>query len=238
MGPLVASIKKETTEKVAGETNSKSGTVTETNTNTTATVEEKSSENNTIKTSNAPVTVSITSPMEGSAVNVNDSLQIKAHLSNTDNLSLVKVDFSSQSANNTQKSSDIMVQMQVPAYTLGNVPIMVTAYYDYPDGKMKTYYDVKTVHITTNEVIQKFTVEPLLMNLTVDLEDRPDYKAVFKTFLTTSFTEPENFTVLISDPSVVSYNPKTRTFKGLKAGETSASITYRGITATQYFHVD
>ena len=75
------------------------------------------------------------------------------------------------------------------------------------------------------------------MRLQQEQARRPDYEAVFEQSIAELGPGSENLTATVDDPSVVQFDPATKSFEGVGAGETSATISYRGRRDELYFTV-
>jgi hypothetical protein len=181
--------------------------------------------------------IKITSIANGSGVFVDSVLNINFNIKDTTGLQYVKLYFQNKSYITYDKLLNQGFTVQVSGTYLKTQPIEILAVY-YNNDSTYWSFDTSNVNVQTTSQLQKFFVEPKIMEIAVKQLDSPDYNAVYSSFLSKIESNDPDLTYSVSDPDVVSLSSGTNFITGHSKGETSVIISYKGLADTIYIVVN
>lgn len=179
--------------------------------------------------------IKIIYPVNNSEVKVGDTVDIKVHISDFDELQSYMFLFQGESIFTKPTSSDMVYRFIISGEYIENQSIVTLGNF-YDGAKSFQSTDAKDIKVTPLEKISEFNITPEVMVIEKGKTQRPDYEGIFATAIA-QIGETDLFKVTIKDPSIVSYDNKTNSFTALKKGSTVADITYRGILDWVFFEV-
>lgn len=179
--------------------------------------------------------IEIIYPVNNTEVKVGDTLEIKVHIADFNNLVSYMFLFQGESIFTNPTSPNIVYKFIVNGEYIENQSIGVVGNF-YNGVKSFQSTVINNIKVTPIETIKKFNIEPEVMVMEKDESRKPDYEAIFPTAIS-QIGETDLFKVTIKDPSIISYDSKTNTFTSLKKGNTVAEVTYRGLSDHIFFEV-
>jgi len=180
--------------------------------------------------------LTITAPQSGSNVATDSTLTLRLSASDTTGLQHVQVFFQNETRLTTETDSIYEFSLPVDGSAVDSQSVSVLASYERADSTLLAGDQVK-INVTPASPIQQLNVEPLAMRLQQEQARRPDYEAVFEQSIADLGPGSTDLTATVDDPSVVTFNADTKSFRGESGGETAATISYRGKTDVLYFTV-
>ncbi|MFZ4398529.1 MAG: LamG-like jellyroll fold domain-containing protein [Bacteroidales bacterium] len=179
----------------------------------------------------------IISPQNNEPYYVDSVLHIVINVQDTANLMSLEVNFQ----NKTYYIDSLIIgtidlNVQVNPNLLDTQKILLEGFYNYPDSGVFVY-DQVNLNIVSNEQLTEFGVNPDILYLFKNQIKNPDYYAIYQSYATTTSNFSPNITAVVEDTTIVKYDLIARGFKGISNGETSAIITYSGLSDTIYFIV-
>ena len=181
-------------------------------------------------------TIDIEASVPEASVATDSTLTLRVNAPDTTGLRYLRVYFQSTTRLITEKDSTYELSLPVSGSAVDSQAVSVVASYRRPDTSALAT-DQAMVDIVPASSIQRLKVEPQVMSLREEQARRPDYEAVFEQSIAELGPGSENLTASVEDPSVVTFNADTKSFRGEGAGETAATISYRGKTDVLYFTV-
>ena len=184
----------------------------------------------------AEQTIDIEASVPEASVATDSTLTLRVNAPDTTGLRYLRVYFQSTTRLITEKDSTYELSLPVSGSAVDSQAVSVVASYRRPDTSALAT-DQAMVDIVPASPIQRLKVEPQVMSLREGQARRPNYEAVFEQSIAELGPGSENLTASVEDPSVVTFNADTKSFRGEGAGETAATISYRGKTDVLYFTV-
>ena len=181
--------------------------------------------------------ISLISPVRGANVYVDSTISIKFSITDTTNLSYVKVNFQNNSITDTTRNFLYNFALQVNGNVIDSQLVQIAAIKEYPDSTV-ILTTTAMINISTTNPIIDFTADPLIQTLILNQNVYPEYRAVFSNFISSIGNKSNNITAIVNDPSIIEFDPETKSFKAISNGETCAIISYGGLSDTIYFIVD
>lgn len=178
--------------------------------------------------------ISITSPAENAAYQVGDTICIRLQV-DTAGLKGLALFFQGQNYFETPATTDIEYQLVVSPEHIETQSIMVIGGYVVSDSTYLAYANVD-VYIYTRDSLIDFVISPEIMMIEVGNTRCPDFSAIFPQAIS-KIGKTDSILVDIEDAAIVAYDPHTNNFTGLKKGNTSATVTYKGISKTMFFEI-
>ena len=188
------------------------------------------------KSKSAGQTVDIEASVPEASVATDSTLTLRVNAPDTTGLRYLRVYFQNSTRLITEKDSTYELSLPVGGSAVDSQAVSVVASYRRPDTSALAT-DQAMVDIVPASPIQQLEVEPQVMSLREEQARRPNYEAVFEQSIAELGPGSENLTASVEDPSVVTFNADTKSFRGEGAGETAATISYRGKTDVLYFTV-
>jgi pimeloyl-ACP methyl ester carboxylesterase len=181
-------------------------------------------------------TVDIEASVPKASVATDSTLTLRVNAPDTTGLRYLRVYFQNSTRLITEKDSTYELSLPVGGSAVDSQAVSVVASYRRPDTTALAT-DQAMVYIVPASPIQQLEVEPQVMSLREEQARRPNYEAVFEQSIAELGPGSENLTASVEDPSVVTFNADTKSFRGESGGETAATISYRGKTDVLYFTV-
>ena len=181
-------------------------------------------------------TIDIEASVPKASVATDSTLTLRVNAPDKTGLRYLRVYFQNSTRLVTEKDSTYELSLPVGESAVDSQAVSVVASYRRPDTSALAT-DQAMVDIVPASPIQQLEVEPQVMSLREEQARRPDYEAVFEQSIAELGPGSENLTASVEDPSVVTFNADTKSFRGEGAGETAATISYRGKTDVLYFTV-
>lgn len=178
--------------------------------------------------------ISIISPDENTLYNVGDTISIRLQVDTT-GLKGLALFFQGQNYFETPATTDIEYRLVVSPEHIETQSIMVIGGYVVSDSTYLAYANVD-VNIYTPDSLIDFVVSPEIMMIEVGNSRQPDFTAIYSTAIS-RIGSIDSIFVDIEDSSIVDYDPYTNNFTGLEKGNTSATVTYKGISKTMFFEI-
>ena len=179
----------------------------------------------------------ITSIPDSVNVSVDSILNISFNIQDTVGLEYVKLFFQDKSYLSYDKSFNQGFTVQVSGTYLDTQPIEILAVYYNNDSTYWSYIS-SNVNVQTTSSLQKFFIEPKVIEIASNQLYSPDYNAVYSSFLSKIQSNNPDLKFNVSDPNIVSLSPGSNFIKGISKGETSVIISYKGLADTLYIVVD
>jgi hypothetical protein len=181
-------------------------------------------------------TVDIEASVPKASVATDSTLTLRVNAPDKTGLRYLRVYFQNSTRLVTEKDSTYELSLPVGESAVDSQAVSVVASYRRPDTSALAT-DQAMVDIVPASPIQQLEVEPQVMSLREEQARRPDYEAVFEQSIADLGPGSTDLTATVDDPSVVTFNADTKSFRGEGAGETAATISYRGKTDVLYFTV-
>ncbi len=180
--------------------------------------------------------VKIINPLRISSVYVDSCLSITYHLKDTVNLVGIKMIFQGHPYSSLSNSPYQTYKVQVNPNFINTQLIFVIAKYN-NSGTTIQYIDTLTVKVQIVSPVNGFSVLPKVAAIQKNEIYFPSYFATYSTLVTSiQFNDP-NISVIVDNPSVVSYNTIGHYFIGLDTLTTFATVKYYDKRDTIYFNV-
>ncbi|MEM1043369.1 MAG: T9SS type A sorting domain-containing protein [Bacteroidota bacterium] len=184
----------------------------------------------------APGRLSLSAPVSGTGVTVGDVLPVSIQVADTTGFVSLNVLFQQESIGVSAVAPTVNLALPVTGAVLDSVTVLALATFAYPDSvvlasaSQRVYVDPGTSPVS-------FSVDDDLHLLTVGDEVRPEYEAVFPTFLAQPGENEDALLVTGLDASVVAFEPEFKAFRAVGEGSTLAVLNYRGVADTLRFSV-
>jgi hypothetical protein len=91
--------------------------------------------------------------------------------------------------------------------------------------------------VTTTSTLIGFGAKQKIIYLNINQTKTPDYVSYYNGFATSVSNFSRFISANVANGNILSYNPQYKSFKGLATGETSAIVSYKGLSDTIYFVV-
>jgi hypothetical protein len=179
----------------------------------------------------------IIKPKNNSTAFVDSSFHVQFNIKDTTNLESVNLIFQNRTYNvDSLALGTIDVNIQINSNLLDNQQIILEGYYLYPDSAVFVY-DQININITNNDVLTGFGINPKILFLFKNQIKIPEYYVEYQNSVSSGNFSPD-IRAEVNDTSVIKFDLTLKGFKGIKSGETYASISYKGFTDTLYFVVE
>jgi hypothetical protein len=180
--------------------------------------------------------VKIINPLRNSVVFGDSCLSITYHLKDTVNIVSVKMIFQGEAYSISSHAPYQTFKIQVDPNFLNNQLIFVIAKYK-NNGTTVQYIDSLSVNIQIATPLIGFSVSPKVASIYKNEMYFPSYSSTYNTLrANVPFNDP-NISVIVDNPSVVSYNTTGHYFIGLDTLTTFATVSYYDKRDTIYFNV-
>jgi len=175
-------------------------------------------------------------PIRNQALVVDSLLTIRVRIKDTIGLQYLQVVFQDQIFTSQSTDSIQTFSLQISPNLLGNRLVVAQATYDV-FGSTDYFVDTLTANVVSNAQISGFQVSPEVKSVYSNIPFYPDYKAVYDAFIAKVPHNDPDISVVIANPSIVSYNNIDFSFSGLVSGSTFAEISFKGYKDTIYINV-
>jgi pimeloyl-ACP methyl ester carboxylesterase len=176
-------------------------------------------------------------PVPFSAFQVNSSYNISFGVTDTAGLSNVGVIFQSNSYQTAEKTFSYQFSIQTDGNYLDTQKVLIYAYYQRGDSVLLATQEIPVI-VTTDETIHSFQVSPKVFIMRGGDKTTPSFKGVFNTFLSDIGDQGTTISAIVEDPNIVKFNSADKEFEAVGYGETSAIVSYRGLSDTVYFAIN
>jgi hypothetical protein len=178
--------------------------------------------------------ISIISPAENAFYQVGDTINIRLQVDTTA-LKGLALFFQGQNYFETPATNEIEYRLVISPEHIETQSIMVIGGYVVSDSTYLAYTNVD-VYIYTPDSLIDFVVSPEIMMIEAGNSRQSDFTAIYSRAIS-RIGRTDSIFVVIEDSSVVAYDAYYSSFTGLKKGNTSATLTYKGISKTMFFEI-
>ena len=168
---------------------------------------------------------------------VDSTLNVNFNLQDTVGLEYVKVFFQNKSYLSYAQTFNHEFSIPVNGTYINEQPLQILAVYFRNDSTIWSYSN-DTINVMPSSPLQRFFIEPKVIEIFAGQNYSPDYKAVYKTFLSKISSNNSDLKFTVANPNIVSINQGTNFIQGTSKGETSVIISYNGMADTLYVVVD
>ena len=186
----------------------------------------------------------INEPLSNSTIEVGDPLNISVSLNDTVGLQHVSIYFQHEGYFFTApwSNTEINLSIQCSATALDTQRIVAVGLYDFNEalGMDSTAYSTDEIgmKVLPGEILQDFTVNPMVNYLSVGEIVSLDYLAIYETFVAPINAFDTDLTAQINDVSMLSFNEASKEFEAVSQGSTFVDVSYKGSTTRIYFIIE
>ena len=170
-----------------------------------------------------------------SVVRIDSTINIQINVKDTSKLLYIELAFQNKHYRRYAVNPRMTFTVQATEQLIDTQYVYVRGYYDYGDSA-KIVYDGIRIVVQPIGNPMSLKVAPNIVYLSKLQEYEPIYRVRFQNN-TSEFGQNPDVNSTIANPSIMSFNRQTSSFKALDKGETFAVINYKGAIDTVYFVV-
>jgi pimeloyl-ACP methyl ester carboxylesterase len=167
-------------------------------------------------------------PTENTNYQVGDTINIRLKV-DTVGLQGLALLFQGQHNLETPSTSEVEYQLVVTPEQIDKQTIMIIGGYTTTTDSTDIAIASAEVNIITSDSLIDFVVKPEIMFISEGGSKQPEFSAIYSRAIS-RIGSADSISVSIDDPSIVDFDHETKSFSGLKKGNTFATITYKRIS--------
>ncbi|MBU1821133.1 MAG: hypothetical protein KKG00_06440, partial [Bacteroidetes bacterium] len=181
--------------------------------------------------------IEILNPINGAVLQAFSPVDINIILHDTVNLYFVETKFQGFRNLNTLSDNSLNYKLQVNSDVLGWQRIISEATYKLSDNTFTTYADTVWVNVKTSIPVVNIEANKLLYEMQVGDKENLDITVYHESFDRQLLFIDDSLTISIENLNIVNYDTLSGQFVALQAGNTKATIDYKGKTTEVFFNI-